>query len=87
MERHYKVLVTSLALLLVLGYVHKLCWTHRGDDKSEYGYYAYEHWKEGKMRWTWRKACTRIEAVSNLFGFRVVAAGYNSTGQIGRAHV
>ena len=35
------------------------------------------------MRWTWRKALTRVEAASDLFGFRVVAGGANSTGPEG----
>jgi len=83
LERHYRLLIASLALLLAAGYVHKLCWTHRGEDNFEYGYYAYENWKEGPMRWTWRKACVRVEATSDLFGIKVAAAGYNSTGPDG----
>ena len=83
LERHYKILITSLALLLTVGYVHKLCWLHKGEENFEYGYYPYENWKEGRMRWTWRKACMKVKGVSDLFGFRVVAAGYNSTGSDG----
>ena len=81
--RYYKVLITSLALLLAVGYVHKLYWPHKVDEKFEYGYYAFEKWKEGKMRWTWRKASMRVEAVSDLFGIKVIAGGQNSTGPEG----
>ena len=83
LERHYKVLITFLALVLAVGYVHKLCWPHKEGDKFEYGYYAYESWNEGKMRWTWRRGRTLIKATSDLFGFKVAAAGYNSTGSEG----
>ena len=83
LERHYKVLITSLALLLVVGYVHRLWWPHKGEEKFEYGYYAYEKWKEGKMRWTWRKGCMRVKATSDLFAFRVVVQPHNSTGPDG----
>ena len=83
LERHHKVLITSLALLLTVGYVYKLCWPHEGDEKFQYGFYAYEKWKGGPMRWTSRKALTRVEAVSDLFGFRVVSSGSNSTGPEG----
>ena len=83
LERHYRILITLLALLLAVGYVHKLNRTHKGEENFEYGYYPYEKWKEGEMRWTWRKALTRVEAASDLFGFRVVVRGYNSTGPEG----
>jgi len=83
LERHYKILITSLALLLAAGYVNKLCWPHKGGLDFEYGYYPYEDWKEGTMRWTWRKTRMRIEAVSDLFGFKIAARGFNSTGPEG----
>lgn len=80
LERHYKILITSLILLLAVGYIHKLFCSHnKGEDNFEYGYYPYENWKKGKMRWMWRKALARVEAASDLFGFRVVAGGPNST--------
>ena len=78
LERHYKILITSLALLLAVGYVHKLCWPHLVGNGFEYGFSTYEKWKQGQMRWTWRKARMRVEARSNLFGVSVTAAPYNS---------
>ena len=70
--RHYKFLIMSLALLLAAGYIHKLCRTHQGEDNFEYGYYAYENWEEGRMRWTWRRGGMRIRATGDLFGIKVV---------------
>ena len=83
LERHCKVFIASLALLLTVGYVYKLCRPHEGDEKFQYGFYAYEKWKGGPMRWTWRKACARVEATSDLFEIKVAASGHNSTGPNG----
>jgi hypothetical protein len=83
LARHYKILITLLALLLTGGYVYKLCWIHKGADAFEYGYYDYENWKEGKMRWTWRRGGMRVKATSDLFLINVVAQPHNSKGPDG----
>ena len=50
-------------------------WPSGGD----YGYYVFEEWPEGPMRWTAKKSLTRVTATSNLFGMRVAAQASNSS--------
>jgi hypothetical protein len=67
---------------VAVGYVHKLCFPHK-QENFEWGYYAYENWGTGKMRWMWRRGAMHLRAETNLLGMRVVAQSHNSKGPEG----
>lgn len=47
--------------------------------KNQYGFYGFENWNEGPMRWTMKKAQARVKPDSDLMGFKVVAHSANSS--------
>jgi O-antigen ligase len=71
-------LIGIVSVILVLGHLEKLYSDDIRLHQYESGFYGYENWDGEKMRWTLRKASSRVIAGSNLFGFKVVAMPSNS---------
>ena len=79
MRDRSKWLLILLGILLAAGYSHRLGRPNLDARDLEYGFYQYENWEQGKIRWTGKRAVTMITPEADVFGIKVVAFSQNSS--------
>lgn len=76
-SHHIKSLLLVALVLVVAGHLYNCCTGDAYPDPYEYGLYATETVDGKQMRWTWKRACLRTEADTDILSFSLYAAPHN----------